>query len=279
MYRLGSSLWNLVGPANLVENKILRGRGVHKGVVRKVVPTPRLCKDFTLESGMDDSEPAPKDIRTRRAILNLLKQKGPTDSIKMAGELGFTPMAVRQHLYALQKERMVDYQEEARPLGRPAKIWKLTAEANRIFPDAHAELNLSLIDAISHTFGENGFQQLMNFRKGKQIEAYREVIAARPSLVERLQALAKARTEEGYMAEVEASVNGAFLLVENHCPICSAAKACTGLCSSELEVFRTVLGPEIQVERVEHILAGARRCAYRIQPDENHALTPQLPSS
>ena len=30
------------------------------------------------------------------------------------------------------------------------------------------------------------------------------------------------------------------------------------------EVFREALGPEITVERTDHILAGARRCAYRI---------------
>src|ERR1700688_1237140 len=29
-------------------------------------------------------------------------------------------------------------------------------------------------------------------------------------------------------------------------------------------VFRAVLGTEITVERIDHILAGARRCAYRI---------------
>ncbi len=29
-------------------------------------------------------------------------------------------------------------------------------------------------------------------------------------------------------------------------------------------VFRQVLGPSVTVERAEHILAGARRCAYRI---------------
>ncbi|MGH2578525.1 MAG: MarR family transcriptional regulator, partial [Actinomycetota bacterium] len=44
------------------------------------------------------------------------------------------------------------------------------------------------------------------------------------------------------------------------------ARACQGFCRSELEVFRDVLGPGVEVERVEHILAGARRCAYRITP-------------
>ena len=59
---------------------------------------------------------------------------------------------------------------------------------------------------------------------------------------------------------------GAFLLVENHCPICAAARACQGFCRSELEIFHRVLGPGCAVERLEHILAGSRRCAYRIIP-------------
>jgi predicted ArsR family transcriptional regulator len=37
-----------------------------------------------------------------------------------------------------------------------------------------------------------------------------------------------------------------------------------GLCRSELAIFRAVLGADVTVERTDHILAGARRCAYRI---------------
>jgi predicted ArsR family transcriptional regulator len=57
--------------------------------------------------------------------------------------------------------------------------------------------------------------------------------------------------------------DGSFLLIENHCPICAAATACTGLCARELEVFQRVLG-QVTIERTEHILAGARRCVYRV---------------
>ena len=56
------------------------------------------------------------------------------------------------------------------------------------------------------------------------------------------------------------------MLVENHCPICAAATACQGLCRDELALFQKVLGPNVEVERTEHILAGARRCAYVIRP-------------
>ena len=56
------------------------------------------------------------------------------------------------------------------------------------------------------------------------------------------------------------------LLVENHCPICAAAKACQQFCRSELRVFQEALGDDVTVERVDHILAGARRCAYLVCP-------------
>ena len=69
------------------------------------------------------------------------------------------------------------------------------------------------------------------------------------------------------MAEVRAEEEGGgFLLVENHCPICAAANACQGFCSTELDLFRSVLGPGVEVERVEHIVSGDQRCAYRVRP-------------
>ncbi len=59
---------------------------------------------------------------------------------------------------------------------------------------------------------------------------------------------------------------GGFRLIENHCPICAAARVCQGFCRSELALFREVLGPGVAVERTEHLLAGGRRCAYRVTP-------------
>jgi hypothetical protein len=67
------------------------------------------------------------------------------------------------------------------------------------------------------------------------------------------------------MAESRAEGDG-YVLIENHCPICVAAKACQGFCRVELDTFRDVLGPDVSVERTEHIVAGGRRCVYRITP-------------
>ncbi|MGL5871820.1 MAG: helix-turn-helix transcriptional regulator [Xenococcaceae cyanobacterium] len=203
-------------------------------------------------------------LKTRRAIVNLLKQEGEMDSQQLADRLGVSAMAIRQHLYALQDEQIVSYKEEARAMGRPAKLWHLTPAADRLFPDGYAELTLSLIDSVKEAFGDDGLERLLDVKTRHQIDNYEKKISKRKSIAKKLETLADIRTEEGYMAEIEVLDDGSFLLIENHCPICSAAKACTGLCARELEVFQKVLGKDVAIERSEHILSGSRRCVYKV---------------
>jgi predicted ArsR family transcriptional regulator len=208
-------------------------------------------------------------VRTRRAIVHLLKQEGPLEAQALAERLQISAMAVRQHLYALQAERLVSYYEDPRPMGRPVKLWQLTPAADRFFPDGYAELTLSLLRSVTETFGKSGLEQLLARRTRQQIAVYRQRLAGHDALPQRLAALAAMRTEEGYMAAVQPQADGSFLLLENHCPICAAATACTQLCGQELAVFQAVLGDDVVIERTEHIVAGARRCAYRVASTED----------
>jgi len=206
--------------------------------------------------------------KTRRAIAKLLKTEGPLDSAQLAKRLGLTAMAVRQHLYALQREGLVTAEERPVPIGRPAKFWHLTREADQFFPEAYAELSVALIDSVKDAFGDEGLERVLTSRCARQKTDYGKRIRPGDSLAKKLQELAKVRTEEGYMAQVRKDADGSYLLVENHCPICAAANACQGFCSTELELFRSVLGPGVTVERAEHILSGDHRCVYRVKPQK-----------
>jgi len=206
----------------------------------------------------------PGERKTRRAIIKILKTQGSLDSAQIADQLKLTAMAVRQHLYSLQSEGHVEAEERPVPIGRPAKHWRLTRDADQFFPEAYAELNVSLIDALRDTFGEDGVQQVLVSRCTRQRKEYAKRIRPADSLEKKLKELARVRTEEGYMAEVKRHKNGNYLLIENHCPICAAASACQGFCSTELDLFRAILGPAVKIEREEHIVSGDRRCAYRV---------------
>jgi predicted ArsR family transcriptional regulator len=208
------------------------------------------------------------DTKTEDRILYLLKSKGPQTASQLATRLGVTAMAVRQHLYRFGRDGLVAFADQRRPVGRPVRVWRLTERAATRFPENHAELTLELIVAVRATFGEEGLDRLLAERTRLQLRAYRERIrgAGDGSLESRVRVLAAIRREQGYMAEYVTRSDGSLLLRENHCPICVAAKSCQGLCREELGLFRAVLGTRAHVERTDHIIAGASRCAYVITP-------------
>ncbi len=200
---------------------------------------------------------------TRRKIVELLKRNGQSDATALAEILDISSMAIRQHLYALVEEGLVNSTTSPEGIGRPSKQWQLTEAANAFFPQGYAELTADLLANMREVFGDEGVNKVIELRSRDQQIAYHKQLGGSNSLLERLELLAEIRSKEGYMAEVQKRDNG-FLFIENHCPICAAAQTCTGLCAAELMVFRAVLGDEVTIERCEHILQGARRCAYRV---------------
>ncbi|MBW8813343.1 MAG: helix-turn-helix transcriptional regulator [Caulobacterales bacterium] len=200
---------------------------------------------------------------TERILLQL-KTRGPAETLALAGGLAISRQAALQHLERLVAAGLVEHSDERRGVGRPRRTWRLTAAAQARFPDTHAQLTVELLDAVRAEFGEAGVDRLIARREAATAAAYQTALAPAGDLQSRVARLAELRTAEGYMADWTSDPGGGFLLVENHCPICAAAAACQGFCRAELEVFRQALGPGVSVERCDHILAGARRCAYRI---------------
>jgi predicted ArsR family transcriptional regulator len=205
----------------------------------------------------------PMSQNNAERILFLLKTRGPLTAAALAKSLRITPMGVRQHLVSLTAEGLVTHADERLGVGRPKRHWRLTPKAQARFPDSHAQMTVELLAAVRSVFGAGGLDRLIAERERETLARYKQAMRGARTLADRATKLADLRSGEGYMAECTAAPDGGFLLVENHCPVCAAAQACQGLCRSELEIFRALL-PGASVERVDHVLAGARRCAYRI---------------
>lgn len=202
--------------------------------------------------------------RTNDRLLYALKARGPQTAAALAKRFKITPVAVRQLLARLTSDGLVQHEDRREGVGRPKRHWRLTAAGHARFPDNHAGLTAELLDSVGAVFGEQGLEQLISHREAATLAAYREALGSAKGLAARVARLAKIRSAEGYMAQVVPS-GDAILLVENHCPICVAASKCQAFCRSELAIFRDVLGPGVTVERLEHLIAGARRCVYRIE--------------
>jgi predicted ArsR family transcriptional regulator len=197
-------------------------------------------------------------------VLYMLKSRGRLGTSTIAHALGITEVGVRQHLAKLQSEGLVAFDDQAGEVGRPKRIWRLTAKGHARFPDTHGDLTVNLIAGIRSVFGEAGLDRLIKQRQEAMVATYRQALEPYPDLGDRVRVLARLRSTEGYMAEFEMQGDGSFLLIENHCPICAAAKTCQGFCRSEFELFQAAFGADMSVTRQEHLLSAGRRCVYRI---------------
>jgi len=226
-------------------------------------------------------------------LLFELKSRGPQPAATLAAALAITPMGAHKLLARLEAQGLVEAGGEDELLsqpaagrreneqdrgivpgrvGRPRKLWSLTAAGHGRFPDRHGDLTVQLIQQARAVFGEAGLDQLIAAREKDSEQRYRAALARCRTTGDRVRELARLRAEEGYMARAE-RVGRDWVLVEDHCPICAAAQSCQGFCRSELALFQRCLGPGLQVERTEHLLAGARRCAYRISAAKEELAT------
>ena len=205
--------------------------------------------------------------QTTERILYFIKTKGPVSTAALAKTLEMTGEAARQQVQKLVAAGLIEGRQEPQAgAGRPRQNWILTEAGNARFPDTHAQLTIKLIGSVRELFGEAGLDKLIAAREQSSEAAYRKLIDADSTLLQRVNLLAVVRDGEGYMANAEVQDDGSVLLVENHCPICAAATSCQNFCRSELAIFQRVLGDDCTVERSEHLLDGGRRCVYKIVP-------------
>ena len=200
-------------------------------------------------------------------LLHQLKSRGPQPAATLAAACAITPMGAHKQLQAMQGQGLVASHDEVAGPGRPKRLWTLTAAGHARFPDRHGELALQLIRHAGAVLGPEALDRLIHAREQEQQAEYDAALSGLATLGARVRRLAELRAREGYMARAEKD-GKAWLLVEDHCPICAAAAACQGLCRSELQIFARCLGDGARVERVEHVLAGGRRCAYRVTAAE-----------
>ena len=204
-------------------------------------------------------------MSTRNEILALLKTSGAMSSQALSKQLGITPMAVKLQLYDLASEGIVRSEPGPRSRGRPSKLWALTEDADNFFPNSHAALSRDILVGIRKALGEQALDQVLDARASEQRQRYSRELQSCQTLSAKLDRLAQLRSEDGYMACID-TIDDQTVLIENHCPICTAAKECLKLCNVELELFQKALGDDVTVERIEHIASGARRCVYTIRP-------------
>lgn len=209
--------------------------------------------------------PKDQDLSTRKVLLTLMKTKGSLSVNEMAKELGITEMAVRRHLNTLERDGFIEPRLVRQPMGRPVHLYSLTKTADELFPKNYQSFTLDLLSELELMEGEDTVQRLFERRKLKMQGRYEPHMAGK-NLEERISALADIQNNNGYMVDWEKDEEGNFKFKEYNCPISQVADQYQHACACELELFRTLLGAE--VERTECLSRDGAKCMYLIKPEQ-----------
>jgi len=179
-------------------------------------------------------------------------------------------MGVRRHLEVLAADGLVESSEcTHRGLGRPAAGWRLSAAGLELFPRRYDVLALDVLEDVAEHAGSEAVDAVFERRTGKLVAEYDQELADTTGLEERVQGLAKIRDEAGYLASSGPGDNGDFILTENNCAVHRVAARYPAVCAMEIALLRRVMGPDVEVTRIAHTMAGDAVCAYRMQPRDH----------
>ena len=205
---------------------------------------------------------------TTRSDLLLLLRKHPGITVTdLAGHLSLTGMGVRRHLDALAADGLVETVPcPARARGRPPTGWRLTPAGMELFPRRYDALAIDILEDVAEQAGPRAVDAAFACRTEKLATEYDGALAGLAGLPERVEGLARLRDDAGYLAEWDEDDDGTLVLTENNCAVHRVAEQYPVVCAMELSLIRRVLGPEVEVTRVSHTMAGDAVCSYRIRP-------------
>ncbi|HEX2192999.1 MAG TPA: winged helix-turn-helix transcriptional regulator [Acidimicrobiales bacterium] len=210
-------------------------------------------------------------MTTRRRLLLLLRKHPGVTVTELAAELNMTGMGVRRHLDALQAEGLVEATAcDRKSVGRPASGWRLSATGLELFPRRYDRVALEVLEDVAEHAGTDAVDAVFARRTDKLVAEYEDELAGADGLQERVAAVARIRDEAGYLAEWSADGDGDLLLTENNCAVHRVAERYPVVCAQELALLRRVLGPDVEVTREAHTMAGDAVCRYRIRPRGDH---------
>lgn len=199
----------------------------------------------------------------RGAVLLQLKRARVLTAKDLAARLGLSLNAVRHHLKELEVEGLVAYEREHRGVGAPVFVYRLSPAGEALFPRRYGQALTAMLDHVVEHEGRGAAVALLESYFGTLARRLRgDLEGATPG--ERLQAVARALSEEGYMAEgTAAAASDAATLTEHNCALPAVAERFPEICAAEARFLAEVLGA--RVDRREHILSGCPACEYHVR--------------
>ena len=200
-------------------------------------------------------------------MLYALRRRGQATADDIARQLDMTVSGARQHLTALVDDGLA----EATELPAPARAARPRAARRTWSPTAPTRCSRRPTASSPTSCSATRRRPTPVSSTRCSRAAATSASATRPSgsarkrtLKAKVAELTRILDDDGYLATCEDVAPGVFRIVEHNCAIWAVAQRYGQACTSELDFIRAVL-PDADVERVQHMVAGAPHCAYEVR--------------
>lgn len=198
---------------------------------------------------------------SRQKIINYLKRSDWMTVADLSKRVGITPMAVRQHLLALDRQGIVRNVVRKTGIGRPVFLYGLTEKAEGIFPKSYGSFINDVFGTIIDLEGSDKLEDIFKRRKERLLNDKFRVISGISGVHEKVSMMAEMLEREGYMTEFEKQSDG-YVLKQFNCPISDVSSNYPEPCKYELELYKDIFGDGIV--RHECMSEGGTSCTYFI---------------
>ena len=199
-------------------------------------------------------------INTRNRILETLLRRPKISTIELAEAVGINPISVRHHLNKLQKELLVESDEENHGVGRPRLVYFLTENGLEKFPTRYLRLTTRIISQIKDKFSQPMVSELFKELATSMANEYSDKLIGL-TVEERLSAMKVLLASEGFVVEWEKS-GSQYLIHEITCPYLHIGQSHPEVCNVDQTLISTML--RVPVKKIRCILNGADHCTYEV---------------
>jgi predicted ArsR family transcriptional regulator len=182
---------------------------------------------------------------TKRAILQMLLREELKPS-EMAGRLGITPTAVRQHLSALTALGLVERRRVATGPSRPPEIYRLSAEGRRVFPKRYDLLLAGVIEVMLERAGpERTFETVAE--AARRLADGLKVLKDLPERERWTRLLAWLDHEFAWEADAAGWNGGPGRLIIHQCPFQDVSSRHPGVCGAFFSTLIQAMHPGVRL--------------------------------
>lgn len=186
---------------------------------------------------------------TKGDILNELRMN-PRTVDELCDMLDLSPTAVREHIYGLKARDLLQETNRRDGPGRPQKVYRLSSEAEDLFPKAYSDLSIMLLQLLEQLLGREEVQK-------KMVSMLLEWLEENGTLMEGLEKLGT------YPETARGETEQERTIVFHQCPFLDMAKENDVLCDVDQEVLHEKTGAEIEIEST--IARGGERCVFHLK--------------